>query len=538
MSYDYIIIGAGSSGCALSARLINLCPDGIRIALIESGHDYLSQPSNDCFSKPERCPETWDHKKATKGYRTVPQKALNDRQILLTRAEAIGGCSVVNAMIWNRGFKEDWDRYMPAGFQGNDVEPEFEWLEERIKPVRHETNFLGEKAIEAAELLGYKKSRNSVWASPGTSNGIRITIDEQGQRQDMYRALGADDCRIALVRGMAEKIIFNHSAEGALYAAGVRLKMHDGSTQELFVQDKGEVIISCGAIDSPKLLQLSGVGPKHLMNELGIPLVLDSPVGEGLKDHTLYVMVFKATSLPDIFSPNSINATIYNESLDAQYMIFDGNSNPSFIALQLIEPYREKKPATNMVEKLKNTVMLFAMRALAFILSALANSVPSVREKIQTSFGMSVSVMKPSSVGSVMIGSTDINDAPLINSALLSDKKDMETMIKAVQNARTLLNTPPLADILGKELTPSPKDLHSEKDLIQNATTTYHHSTGTCSSSLDEKLRFKGIDGLRVVDASSLPFHPRVPTNASSMAIGARCASLIADSRKQVEISY
>ena len=531
--YDYIVVGAGSSGCAFAARLANLLPN-IRIALIESGEDYLASPTED-FSIPERFPVTWDGP-ANKGYRTVPQTALNGRQISIFRAAAVGGCSVVNAMIWMRGFQEDWDEHMPAGFKAKDVEREFEWLEERLKPVTYEGNFLGERGIRAAESLGYKKkAKESLWESPGTSSTLRMALDEEGRRQDVYRTLGADDSRITLLRGIAERIIFEHSAKGTIYASGVMLRTKDGSSKEILVKDKGEVIVSCGAIDSPKLLQISGVGPKRLMNELDIPLVLDSPVGEGLKDHVMYVLGYETPTLPEKLSPNSINGVLYDESLDVQFLFCDGKTAPHHAALGLVEPCYEKIPATTVVGKLKDNVVLFGMTMLAFILRTMSASIPSVRTKIQTSFRVLVNLMKPSSVGSVMIRSRNPMDAPIIDTAFLSKEYDMDTMIKGVMKARELVKTSPLSEVVGKELTPPAQGRDDERENIQKASMPYHHSTGTCSSCLDDQLRVKGIDRLRVADASSLPFHPRVPTNASSMAVGARCASLIANSREEMD---
>ena len=142
--------------------------------------------------------------------------------------------------------------------------------------------------------------------------------------------------------------------------------------------------------------------------------------------------------------------------------------------------------------------------------------------------------MKPSSVGKVMIQSKDPKDAPIIDTAYLSKESDMDTLIRATKKARELVSIFPFSEVVGKELTPAPaKGDDDERENIMKGCVPYHHSTGTCSSCLDGQLRFKGISHLRVADASSLPFHPRVPTNASSMAIGSRCASLIAANFQQ-----
>jgi len=585
--FDYIVVGAGSSGCACAARLLRLLPNA-KIALIESGNDYLAPPpaknkdtgsaaganandvndgatnasttTSDDYSKPSHFPKTWAGP-ANKKYRTVPQRALNDRQISIVRAAAVGGCSVVNAMIWMRGFQKDWESYLPmpigaAGVKNNGdnddtgIEREFEWLEERIQPVKYEGNILGRKAVEAAASLGYKPAHNDDdshdwrWESPGTSTTMRIALDQDGRRQDMYRALGADDNRITLLKGMAERLIIstdkkdgdndNDDEQSKMYASGVVIRMEDGSLESIILQndEASEVIVSCGAIDSPKLLQLSGIGPKDLLQKLEIPLVHDCPaVGEGLKDHVMNILSFEIpiTTLldPEMFSPNSINASLYDESLDAQLLFTDGGSTAHYLPLSLLEPFSEKAPSLTVYGRAKDAMAYIAACLLLYTLQTMIAYIPSYRVKLESSLGILINVMKPTSVGTVMIRSNDPNDAPLIDTQYLSEEHDLDTLVKATKIAREIVNAEPLSDIVDKEILFGEVD-DDERQAIKKRCSPYHHSTGTCSGCLDDQLRLKGIGRLRIADASSLPFHPRVPTNASSMAVGARCASLIA----------
>jgi len=553
--FDYIVVGAGSAGCACAARLIDLLPDDARVALIESGQDFLGPTSSSArtsddndFSIAERFARTWAGP-ANKGYRTVPQKALNDRRLSIVRAEAIGGCSTVNALIWTRGFKQDWDDHMSPGFRGDDIEEEFEWLEGRIEPVAHEGNFIGEKGVKAAEALGYERiqSGSSLWEKPGAANSTRISIDSRGRRQDVYRALGACDDRITLIKGLAQTLIFEQrpdsgevkghagesggdkSEKSTTYVSGVKLRMEDGSIKDVMIKDGGEVIISCGAIDSPKLLQLSGIGPRHLLDKLGIPLILDSPgVGEGLKDHMMYPILYEIHALPENLSPNALNATLYDESLDVQFLICDGKVTPSHLSILFLEPLKERIPSNNILGKTKNAIVFMGMSLLSSVIGTLAEWIPAFHTKIQTNATILVNLMNPASSGRVMIVSKDPNDAPMIDVGYLSDERDMDTLAKGVAKAVKLFGTSPFSEVVGKELTPPVLGGGGIRENIKKNAVPYHHSTGTCASCLDDRLCFRGIAGLRVADASSLPFHPRAPTNASSMAVGARCASFIA----------
>ena len=544
--YDYIVIGAGSSGCALAGRLMDLLPD-VRIALIESGDDHLSKaaasddPVNHEFLAPTKTTLLWNGK-ADRGYKTIPQKQLNSRAFLFTRASGLGGCSTINYMIWMRGFRSDWDENMPEGWKGDDIEAEFQWLEGKIDPFLYESNTLGKRATEAARSLGYKTAvEKSKWSSPGTNDLMRFSMTKEGLRRDVYRSLGADNNRITLVQGVAERVIFRDEGgeQDTPCACGVKLRLKDGTTKDLFVKGGGEVILSCGAIDTPKLLQLSGIGPSKLLNDLEVKVIKDNPfVGEGLKDHVMYPMAYGINELPENFSPNGLNASLHDDSLNVQFLFNDGVSTPIIIPVMIKQPFLEKAPAETLCQGIMDGMVLWGGTLLSKIVGVLIACSPSaIRTKMQSTFTVLVNVMKPDSVGSIRIRSRDPLDDPLIDPAFLREDADVQTLLKGVQIVRKLVKAPPLADIIEKELTPDGRkhddDIESEIEQIKKACLPYHHSTGTCSigNCLDDQLRFKGINCLRVADASSLPFHPRVPTNASSMAVGARCASLISESR-------
>jgi len=373
-----------------------------------------------------------------------------------------------------------------------------------------------------------KKGAESLWETDGIRGGIRLALDNNGNRQDIYRALGANDSsRITLLQGTVEKLIFDQAtSNGLIRTTGIKLTRKDGSKKDILINQNGEIILSCGAIDTPKLLQLSGVGPKRLLQDLDIPLVLESPTGEGLKDHVMYIIAFETPKLPDKLSPNGINAVLTDESLGVQVMVCDGGASPEHAQYALLAPYYEKLPAITLSGKVQNALQFLGMYAMTSILRMLL-LIPPVKIQIQTSYSFLINLMKPSSTGSVIIQSKNPADPPLINPAYLNDESDMETLLKGIEKVRNLVKASPLVDeVVGKEIEIVKGS--DERDKVEKSAVSYHHSTGTCSECLDDQLRFKGIECLRVADASSLRFHPRVPTNASSMAIGARCASIIA----------
>jgi choline dehydrogenase len=531
-SFDYIVVGAGSAGCTIAARLVHLLPT-VRVALLESGKDYFG--SNDDFnadiSDPKKVGSTWDGP-AERGYRTVPQKGLNHRRLALLRGNGVGGCSLINVMLWFRGFKDDWDQ-MPEGWNSSSVEKEFEWIEDRLQISTIEANDLGKQACAAANSIGITKSDgDGLWDSNGTSDKTRATIAPDGRRQDIYRALGANHERVTLVKGAAERILFATSSSSSKAATGVLIRISDGSTRKILVKDGGgEVILSCGAIDTPKLMQLSGVGPPKLLDALGIPIVHPLvAVGEGLRDHPWHPMVFEIKEHPGKLSPNSVIGWLQDPSSDVQIIFTDGNLTTYFVPYALLQPWLERIGGTR-AERALNAIILAVMQVLVAILRVILASLPPFRHKLETSMSFLIAVTKPKSVGSVMICSRDSSVAPNIDLGLYSNDEDMKTMLRGFSKVRELVRAPPLSGIIGAELLVGGGE--NEVETIRAKGSIYHHSTGTCAmgTCLDNQLRVHGVRQLRVADASSLPLHPRVPTNAASMVVGARCASLIAQQK-------
>jgi choline dehydrogenase-like flavoprotein len=449
---------------------------------------------------------------------------------------------LVNAMLWFRGFRQDWDDNMPQGWKSGDVESEMEWLETRlgIMTFQGHKHELGKLAVEAAQNCGLipegglgktaPEEEGDPWNTPGPMTNVRLAIDKNGKRTDVYRALGANQSRITILRGTAEKLLFEHPASDTPRATGLALKTPNGSTKEIQLKDKkkGEIVLCCGAIDSPKLLQLSGIGPPKLLNSLQIPIVNDlAGVGEGLKDHTMFPLAFEISQRPKDLSLNSIAGFIYHPDKNVQIIIADGAVTPFGLRHNLTSHFYELPPANSTTEQVKRWIQLGMAKFMAFLLETLVAWMPSFRSKLETNLTLLVCSMKPKSAGSVYISSRDPAVAPCIDPAFFKVQDDIQTALWGVAQARSLVKTEPLASIVGAELTDSGPE---ERENLARYTAPYHHSTGTCAMGrcLDDQLRVQGIRGLRVADASSLPFHPRVPTNASAMTMGAKCASLIA----------
>jgi choline dehydrogenase-like flavoprotein len=185
-----------------------------------------------------------------------------------------------------------------------------EWIEDRLQISTIEANKLGKQACAAANSIGITKSDgDGLWNSYGTSHKTCATIAPDGRRQDIYRALGENHERVTLVKGAVEHIWFATSSSSSSKAStGVLIRISDGSTRMILVKDGGdEVILSCGVIDTPKLMQRSGVGPPKLLGDLGIPIVHPlATAGEGLHDHPWHAMLLEIKEHPGKLSPNSV----------------------------------------------------------------------------------------------------------------------------------------------------------------------------------------------------------------------------------------
>jgi choline dehydrogenase len=518
------------------ARLI----PGARIALVESG-GQAEGPSSAAIAQPASWPHTLQGP-SDRGYRTAPQKQLNNRKLDYARGIGVGGSSLLNVMLYTRGFKEDWDK-MPEGWHSADVEREFEWLEEQLALSTVETTYYGQLVRKAAHHMGIGDSNSGGWTSHGTTQGgYQATIDASGKRVDIYRAFGADHSAVHLVQGAAEKVLFATTSNDAPSAEAVQLRKDDGTTETIRIAAGGEIILCCGTIDTPKLLQLSGVGPADLLTALRIPVVRSlAGVGQGLKDHPLLPLGFwytgplKSTDL----SPNSIAGWLHDERDGVQILWVDGRSAAAIMPSALVAPWRRGKRSGSgcsaVVGNLFDSVVLGVMVLVSEVLRLLLYCIPLFRSQFDRVIGLNVALVRPVSSGTVMISSADPSTPPSIDPALLSDEKDLRAMLKGVATARRLVGSPPLASAVGLELLPGLL-FGGDNDLVhvRANTSTYYHPTGTCAmgTCVDaQTLRLHGVNGLRVADASVLPLHPRGPTAAACMLVGARCASLLAKER-------
>lgn len=499
--YDYVVIGAGSAGCVLAARLSE--DPSVRVLLLESG----SADTRPEIAMPPVWPTLWGTE-VDYGYNTIPQKNTDGLTHNWPRGHSLGGSSSINAMVFLRGHPSDFDAWAKAGCTGWDYEsvlPYFRRIETvsgadlryrgasgpmRPAPAPAEVaNPLSRVFLESAVAAGFPLTEDFNGAHAEGVGWHDLSI-WQGNRQSTAAAYLHP---IADRRGnltistdsRAHKLRFEGN-----HCVGVDF-MRGGELTTAYAD--AEVILSAGAVDSPRLLLLSGVGPAVDLEAASVAVVHDLPgVGRNLHDHPLCGVVYEAAQPVPAGRTNLAETSMLWRSDDA---LPGPDMQLMFIHVPFHLPH----------------------------LTAPANSF---------TFGV---VTVPESRGSIRLAGPDPGTAPLIDPNYLDAASDVERMIHGVEVAREIAAGEPFAPWRGQELHPGP-DVTDEAGLrafLAGSTGTYFHPVGSCAMGtgheavVDPDLRVRGLTGVRVADASIMPRIPSVNTNAAAIMIGEKAADLV-----------
>ncbi len=496
---DVVIVGAGSAGCALAARLSETA--GREIVLLEAGgpdrRREIRIPA--AFSKLFRSEVDWN-------YSTEPQEHLDGRRVYWPRGKVVGGSSSLNAMMAIPGHAADYDGWAAlgaAGWSWADVAPALDRAEKTLAPEElRDPNPLSVAFVEAAHAAGIKHCR----LSPSELEGVRLTpvTQRRGARwsaADAYLRPALRRPNLTLVTGAhATRVVF----EGRR-ATGVEV-VRDGRTEIVAAR---EVVLAGGAVNSPQLLLLSGVGPAEQLARHGIPLVHElAGVGANLQDHlTGGILVASPTrdSLYDAERPREILRWLLRRR---------GKLTSNVAEAAAFVRSRPDLPAPDL--ELIFAPVLFEEEGLA--------------PPRGHGFTVGAVLLQPRSSGTVSLRSADPFAAPAIDPRYLSDPDDLRTLLHGIELARRIVSLPPLADLAGAELEPDGAAL---EDFVREHAQTLYHPVGTCRIGTDElavvdpALRVRGIEGLRVVDASVMPRIPHGHTHLPTLAIAERAAALV-----------
>ena len=523
--FDYVIVGAGSAGCVLANRL---SADGRHsVLLLEAG----PKDSNLWIHVPLGYGKLFKEKTVNWMYQTEPEPGLNGRQVFQPRGKVLGGSSSINGLLYVRGQHEDYDRWRQRGNAGwgfDDVLPYFKKAEDQERgaddyhgaggplPVSNmlHADPLSGAFIKAAVESGIPDNpdfngatqEGAGWFQTTTRNGRRAST----ARSYLKPAKGRRNLHIETA-ALAQRILF----EGRR-AAGVEYRQN-GALRT--VRARKEILISSGAYNSPQLLQLSGVGPAELLKSHGIDVVLDAPgVGNDLQDH-MQVRIVMRCSQP-ITLNDIVNHPGRRIMAGARYAAF--RTGPLTIAAGTSGAFFKTDPRLASPD--------VQIHFLPF-------STDKMGEKLHpySAFSASVCQVRPESRGTLRIKSADPMAAPEIRINYLATETDRNVNVEGLKILRKILAAPALKPFVVEEADPGAKVV-SDEDLLafcRKRGSTVYHPTSTCRMGndslavVDQRLRLRGIEGLRVVDASVMPDLVSGNTNAPVIMIAEKASDMI-----------
>jgi choline dehydrogenase len=532
MTFDYIIVGAGSAGCVLADRLT----EGGRhkVLVLEAGgsdHRFWVQV-------PLGYGRTFYDPAVNWGYHAEPDPGLAGKSDYWPRGKVLGGSSSINAMVYIRGNSGDYDDWAAAGNPGwgwTDVLPLFRGLEHNEEGA---SDFRGVNGkLNIADVSEFIHPLARIYLKAAREAGLTLNSDLNGPEQDgagLYQITARNGRRMSAARAFLRPAMRRNTLRVEMDAQVTRLlfegkrvtgvEYRQGGKLKT-AKTGGEVILAGGAVNSPQLLQLSGIGPAARLQALGVPVLLDQPnVGQHLTDHLGLNYTFKSR-IPTL---NSSLRPWWGKLWAGMQYVF-ARSGPLSLSMNQAGGFFRTRP------DLARPNMQLYVQAIS-TLTAKTGTRPLLDPDPFDAFNLGLSSCRPTSRGSITIKSADPFAAPAIVPNAFSTSADVEEMLAAVKFLRKLAATPSLSAIIEAELAPGP-DCRSDDELIadfRQRSGTVYHPAGTCrmgphaaGAVVDPRLRVHGIGGLRVIDASIMPNIVAGNTNAAALMIGAKGATLV-----------
>ncbi|MBX9961489.1 MAG: GMC family oxidoreductase N-terminal domain-containing protein [Burkholderiales bacterium] len=531
-AYDYIVVGAGTAGCVLANRLS--ADPSKRVLLVEAGgpdnYFWIHVPVGYLY--------TIGNPRTDWCFKTDAEPGLNGRSILYARGKVLGGCSSINAMIYMRGQKTDYDHWAALGNRGwswDDVLPIFKRTEDYAHGADELHGAGGELRVEerrvsweildawrdAAEECGIPKiaefnrgdNFGNAYFQMNQKRGVRWSATKAFLRPVQHRT------NLEIVTKAHVQRVTIESEDGVKRATGVVLRFDDGSTADVVA--KGEVVLAAGAIGSPQLLQLSGVGPAPLLREHGIAVIHELPgVGENLQDHLQIRTVYKVHGVTTL--NERANSLLGKAAMGLEYLLF--RTGPLTMPPSQLGAFAKSDPAQPSAN-IEWHVQPLSLDRFGEPLHQYPAITPSVCN------------LRPSSRGWIRIRSRDPHAAPEIRPNYLATDEDRRIAVDGLRFTRRIMAARALERYRPEELKPGP-GLKTDAELSRAAGdlgTTIFHPVGTCkmgsdgAAVVDDRLRVHGIAGLRVIDASVMPTITSGNTNAPTVMIAEQGSAFICE---------
>jgi choline dehydrogenase-like flavoprotein len=517
-SFDYVIAGGGTAGCVLANRLS--ADAGITVALIEAG-----PPDEDpAIHVPAMVAKAIGNPRQSWGYQTVPQRHVDNRMLPVPRGRVLGGCSSINGMVYFRGHPREYDEWQLPGWGYADLLPYFERLEnyeDAHTPLRTrggpvnvidipKPNPLVRRFLEASDSLGLPRCADFNGGDP-EGFGPRQAAIRGGRRESGVTAYLNPARHRPNLTIITDALVTRVLFEGRR-AIGVEIER--GGTRSA-VRARREVIVSCGAYGSPQLLQLSGVGDGAALQSLGIAALLDLPaVGRNLQDHPAASISVRTENTESYGL--SWRTVPRSARIAAQYLLF--RSGPLASNVFEANGFMRSRPDVDRPDL--QIIFMPAHR------NANGHWLPRGH-----GYGIIFVNLRPASRGSVTLRSGDPRDKPAIDFNFLDAPGDIDVLVRGFEVSRSILSAPSFAPLAGRETSPGPlvRERTQIEAHIRNSLVTVHHPCGTCriGDVVDAQLRVKGLDALRMVDASVIPTVIAGNSNIPVNALAERAADLL-----------
>jgi choline dehydrogenase len=526
-TWDYVIVGAGSAGCVLANRL---SADGRHsVLLLEAGprdrYPWIHIPIG--YAK------TMFHPVYNWCFKTEPEPQMNGRQIYWPSGKTLGGSSAINGLIYIRGHRDDYDGWARQGNPGwshADVLPYFRKLEHN---VRGDSAWHGTGGPLWASDIVAKHELVEALIAAGGELGIPANPDFNGSTQEgvgYYQLTTRQGFRCSTATAYLRPARRRPNLRIETGAQATRIAFEDRRAVAVVYRRDGrditatarrEVIVAAGALQSPQLLQLSGVGPTALLQQYGIPVVHALPgVGENLQDHLQARVIFRCTK--PITTNDVLASRLRTFAMGMRYVLT--RTGPMAIGINQGGMFARTDPALDRPD-------------VQFHLATLSSDMAGSPVHTFSGFTLSVCQLRPQSRGHVRINSPDPLAAPAMQPNYLSVPHDRATIVRGIRLARKLAGTRAFAPYIAGEYRPGPDATTDEAilEFVRDKGATIFHPSGTCKMGpaadplavVDHELRIHGLDGIRVVDCSIMPTLVSGNTNAPVVMIAEKAADRI-----------
>ena len=540
-TYDYIIVGAGSSGCVVANRLS--ADPSVSVCLIEAGGSDKSP----WIKIPAGVFGLYGNKKFDYVFQGAPQKNLNNRVITVNRGKALGGSSAINGMVYIRGNRSDYDGWAAMGCKGwayDDVLPVFKTLENNqlLQDPRYH-GFSGEMRVESQRDVN---KMCDVFVDAGKSIGLPENSDFNGPSQlglGHYNVTQKRGVRFSAYNAFVEPVLMRENLDVMINTEVIDLDIKGNEVRGVNIERHGrcsyiacrrEVVLSAGSIVSPRILLASGIGPRKDLEAAGIECKQDLPgVGENLQDHIdskvtvrsdkpVSIGVSFASLLPDVL-PAPFKYWLQRKGWWTSNFVEAGGFAQTAIADAVAQ-----EPG-------------HAEADIQFHFTPIYRSHRGRKFEFGHGYSLFTCVLRPESKGSVKLANDGTRRNVIIDHNFLDDERDAQVLVAGVRKARQVFAAPAFDDYRGVEMAPG-KNIQSDEEILaylRETALTVYHPVGTCKMGTDamavtepQSLRVHGMQNLRVIDASIMPKLVSGNTSAPSMMIGEKGVQMILQNSK------